>query len=225
MTSPAQVARDFAVFELQGKRHYFNQDMNQTIARLESTTREFSVEEGLMLVRADHKGAGEFKVELARVRPGFLGGDESLFQCKGPYSREMAWVIVSGGRRAPRPREKYQLKVTSTGQWAIEILQPDLGQAQASVPYRISGQRGGTHLIGPIRVSSRPLLARARHSARGEFYAHSLPLDGDHEAEEFIEATGQTLLEDLPTKMRPGKEYIIEIGSGGNWELELYEGY
>ena len=222
MTLPARNVVTFGVFELRGERQTFTKGVGNSP---EWEPQVFSLDEGLMLVKTEHEGRGLLKVELSRVEPGFFDEDDVLFEYEGPYASEMAWVVIDGDWRAPRPGERYQLKVTSNSNWTIEILQPDLGQSRTPIPYHVVSQQGGVYLVGPIQAPARPLLAKAKHNARGGFYAQILPVDGSHEEVNFIATTGQTILEDYPTQMLPGKEYIIEIGAGGGWELEIYEGY
>ena len=92
------------------------------------------------------------------------------------------------------------------------------------MPFHAEGE-GGVHLLGPVRNPVRPLLVKGQHGARGLFYAQALPLDGSHEEHNFVEINGQTYIEDHPTEMMAGKEYLIEVGASGRWDLEFYEGY
>ena len=172
----------------------------------------------------EHGGNGRFKVELTRVSPGFFDNDLMLFEFQGAVWSEMAWVVIHGEWRAPRPDEEYQLVVEASGNWQVLMLQPDLGQVSVTMPFRAEGE-GGIHLIGPVRNLGRPLLVRGQHRARGPFYAQALPLDGSLEEHNFIEIDGQIYVEDHPTEMMAGKEYLIEVGANGRWELEFYEGY
>ena len=221
MSSAVHNARDFSVFDLHGERMIFYNDNGRGIWSHE----RFTLNEGLMLIRTDHDGNGLFKVVLSKVEPGFFDNDDVLFQYEGRYADETAYVVIEGDWRAPRPHVPYELEVECTGNYTIEIFQPELGQSNITLPYRLAAQDAGTYLVGPVQVSARPTLAMAKHNARGMFYVQILPVDGSHEEENFIETSGQAILEDQPTNMRPGKEYIIEIGASGKWELELYEGY
>ena len=185
---------------------------------------EFTLERGVMMVLVEHDGRGACKVELARVSPGFFDNDLVLFEFQGAIWAEMAWVVTYGDWRAPRPDEEYQLVVEADGNWQVLMLQPELGQASMTIPFQADGE-SGIHLLGPVRNPGRPLLVKGQHSARGPFYVQALPLDGSHEEHNFILTDGQTYVEDHPTEMMAGKEYLIEVGASGRWDLEFYEGY
>lgn len=185
---------------------------------------EFTLEQGVVMFRVEHDGDGPCIIKLARVSPGFFDNDLALFEFQGAIWSEMAWVVTPGEWRAPRPDEEYQLVVEADGDWQVLMLQPELGQASTTMPFHTEGE-SGVHLLGPVRNPGRPLLVKGQHSARGPFYAQILPLDGSHEEQNFIEIDGQTYVEDHPTEMMAGKEYLIEVGASGRWELEFYEGY
>ncbi len=219
MTSPEQQTN---AWDLEGNRTTF--EGHRTLNGEQWVSEEFSLEQGIVMFLVDHGGNGTFKAELARVSPGFFDNDLVLFEFQGADWAQMAWVVTHGEWRAPRPDEEYQLVVEADGNWQVLMLQPELGQASMTMPFHAVGE-GGIHLLGPVQTHGRPLLVKGQHRARGLFYVQALPLDGSHEEHNAIEINGQTYVEDHPTGMMAGKEYLIEVGASGQWDLELYEGY
>ena len=219
MTSPEQQTNPW---DLEGDGIRF--EGHKTPSGEQWVSEEFTLEQGVVMFLVEHDGNGHCKVELTRVSPGFFDNDLVLFEFQGAVWIEMAWVVTHGEWRAPRPDEEYQLAVEANGNWQVLMLQPELGQSSTTMPFHAGGE-GGVHLLGPIRNPGRPLLVKGQHSARGPFYVQALPVDGSHEEHNFIEINGQTYVEDHPTEMMAGKEYLIEVGASGLWDLEFYEGY
>lgn len=109
------------------------------------------------------------------------------------------------------------------GSFEVHLLQPEVGQSEVWFPYSIEGI-GGATIDGPFRVGSRPILANLQHDGADHFFVELVSLDGTDECE-VINADGQVHLEQHPVAVKPGKEYLLYAGAGGDWSLDLTEGY
>ena len=49
-------------------------------------------------------------------------------------------------------------------------------------------------------------------------------VDGTHQCDVY-EDQGQFLVEDIPTDIKPGKEYMFLIEADGDWDVGFTEGY
>lgn len=192
---------------------------------------------GLGAVAATGAAIGSIVPGLGTIAGGVIGGVVGSLEGKvlkpvtwtpaettGRFSKFDMVQVTEYSKGALSPGN-YRLEVESNARWECRFIQPGLGQIGIPLPYHVSERQGGMYFVAPISVPARPLLAKAYHNARGKFFVRALPLDGSHEQVNFINQTGQTLLEDQPTQMLPGKEYIVQVAAGGGWGLELYEGY
>ena len=124
---------------------------------------------------------------------------------------------------------KYRLEVESEKKWSCRFVQPDIGQATDTIIDENIDLNGdlinpGLFVLGPFKSGSRPVLAHLSHNGRGEFYAAAYSVDGTHKCLVF-EQTGQFLVEDQQTEIRPGKEYFLYVGADGEWMIAFVEGY
>ena len=124
---------------------------------------------------------------------------------------------------------KYCIEVKSNDRWTCRFIQPDLGQSDGPLVDEDDNINGdsiddGVYILGPLKSGSRPVRAHIRHNGRGKFYAASYSVDGTHQCIVF-EEEGQFQIEDHPTEIKPGKEYLLHISADGTWNLNFIEGY
>ena len=123
---------------------------------------------------------------------------------------------------------KYRIEVKSQDRWTCRFIQPDLGQSSLTLKreecdFNADGD-AGVQVLGPLKSGSGPVFARIGHSGRGKFYVAAYSVDGTHQCLVF-EEEGQFQIEDHPTEIRPGKEYMLYILADGAWNLNFSEGY
>lgn len=82
----------------------------------------------------------------------------------------------------------------------------------------------GIFIIGPYKSGRRPLLAQIQHDGGDTFNVEAFSIDGTHYCEVFRQ-DGQFYVEDHPTEVRPGKEYVLYVYADGAWMLDFTEGY
>lgn len=80
------------------------------------------------------------------------------------------------------------------------------------------------HLLGPYTSAARPIVAEIRHYGISDFNAHAYSLDGTHQCL-IHRQQGQFYIQDLPTRILPGKEYLLLINSPAEWNITFSEGY
>lgn len=187
-------------------------------------TEEFSLSKGALIAYFEHQGAGRFKVSTNRVsvrlfRGLVVGG---LFESEGPGEAKGGWLVKDGLFSDLIPGV-YKLRVEARGKWFCSLFQPALGRSSSEFPVQYSGYSGDA-VAGTFRVGPRPLLVKGRHDGIGQFVVTFISLDGTDECE-VIDIEGQTNFEDRSTEAKPGKEYIVLVKAGGNWELEFTQGY
>lgn len=123
---------------------------------------------------------------------------------------------------------KYRIEVKSQDRWICRFIQPDLGQSSITLKDQecdfIEDGDAGVHILGPLKAGSKPVSVRIGYSGRGKFYAAAYSVDGTHQCLVF-EEEGQFQIEPHPTKIKPGKEYILYISAEGAWNLKLSEEY
>ena len=187
------------------------------------TSESFVLSRGALAVSFEHSGRHGCKVSLVRDDPGFFDSPTTLFESDDKISGLGLWRVEEGEWRDPHPGVSYHIEVSGIGEFECVMFQPELGQAAVQFPYSTSGS-GGATLAGPFRVGSRPIMANLRHDGGGNFFVELVALDGTDECE-VVNTDGQANVEDYPVEVRPGKEYLLYAGAGGDWELELTEGY
>lgn len=183
----------------------------------------FTLRRGALVVSFRHIGNDGGELRLVRDNPGIFDSPAVLFGLDKPGRGLDLLRVAEGEWRDPHPGISYHLEVSGRGSFEVRLLQPEVGQASVQFPYPIEGS-GGATLAGPFRVGSRPILANLRHDGMDHFFVELISLDGADECA-VINADGQVLLEQYPVAVKPGKEYLLYAGAGGDWELELTEGY
>lgn len=183
----------------------------------------FTLSPGALVVSFKHEGDSRGKLVLVPDKPGITDRPKTLFNFGKCDEAVGLWRVVASKRRYIHPGTKYHLEVFSGGKFACNMLQPTLGQAAVQFPCRISGG-SKTTVAGPFRVGSKPVMAELKHDGGGQFYANLISVDGTDECE-VVKVEGQAHLEQLPLEVKTGKEYLLYAGAGGDWELELTEGY
>ena len=224
------------VFDLDGEGHIFGGSGRGGDSTEE--TPPFDLREGALIVASRHSGDGDFNVKLAEVDGGMFNRPAELVSLKGEAERTIIRSIEDT-RLNLDPREigvsligdvwlklkpgSYYLDVEATGDWECRLLQPNLGQSSANLPYACNGDEG-ILISGPFRVGSRPLMVSGRYDAGGAFFARLVSVDGTDDSD-LVRESGQFHLEERPTAAMPGKEYLLWVEAGGYWELEFTEGY
>ncbi len=136
-------------------------------------------------------------------------------------------VRVREGDDDALPPGKYRLEVQSQSKWSCRFIQPALGQSSEPLTDDEDCDEGnipaGHYIVGPYKSGARPLLASIRHTGGGEFFFTAYALDGTHQYPFANE--GQFIMEEHPTEIRPGKEYMLLIVAEGEWFLTFTEGY
>ena len=183
----------------------------------------FTLSRGALAVSFKHEGYYDGKLVLVPDKPGIANRPKTLFNFGKRDEVTGLWRVVEGKRRYPHPGTKYHLEVFSGGKFICNMLQPTLGQTAVQFPYQIRDSSKPT-VAGPFRVGSKPIVAALRYDGGGQFYVNLISVDGTDECE-VVKVEGQTHLEQLPLKVKPGKEYLLYAVASGDWELELTEGY
>ena len=125
---------------------------------------------------------------------------------------------------------EYRIEVSSSAQWNCEFIQPDVGQAVGKLTddhekeTEKELEEAGLHIFTSLSASGRPTLAGIEHKGAGEFVARAFSVDGTHACTIHSE-TGQFYVEEIPTEIRPGKEYILMVGANGPWNINFTEAY
>ncbi len=212
---------EISVFDLDGEGIRFS---DRIVRQADIWVSEsFALSRGALAVTFTHQGRQGSDAALVRDEPGIFDEPTTLFELGEEGTGVGLWRVAEGEWRDPHPEVNYHLEVSGWGDFECLFLQPDLGQAAVQFPYSTGGS-GGATIAGPFRVGSRPILANLRHDGGGRFFVELVSLDGAHECE-VISTDGQVHLDDYPVEVKPGKEYLLYTGAGGNWELELTEGY
>ena len=183
----------------------------------------FTLRRGALVVSFRHIGNSGGELRLVRDNPGIFDDPMDLFGLDKPSSGLDLLRVAEGEWRDPHPGISYHLEVAGRGSFEVRMLQPEVGQSVVQFPYPIEGS-GGATIAGPFRVGSRPILANLRHDGADHFFVELVSLDGADECV-MINADGQVHLEQHPVAVKPGKEYLLCAGAGGDWEMELTEGY
>ncbi|MXX14269.1 MAG: hypothetical protein F4Z86_12625 [Gemmatimonadetes bacterium] len=125
------------------------------------------------------------------------------------------------------PPGKYLLEVETKSRWDCCFIQPTLGQSFGSLTDDDDENdvEAGLYVRGPLMSGSRPLRTTIRHMGGGDFFAAAYSVDGTHQCLVYHYEEGQFHIEDHPTEIKPGKEYMLYISAGGAWNLNFTEGY
>ena len=215
------------VFDLTGSRLEFS---SRVVSRTDSNgeqywwrSRSFTLRRGALMVSFRHHGSSGGELRLVRDNPGIFDDPTTLFELEESGGGLGLWRVAEGEWRDPHPGISYHLEVAGMGDFEVLLLQPELGQTSVQFPYSTKSIVGAT-IAGPFRVGSRPILANLRHDGADHFFVELVSLDGADECS-VINVDGQVHLEQHPVAVKPGKEYLLYAGAGGDWELELTEGY
>lgn len=231
------------IFDLEGPAHQFKgrgkQDGEPEAAP------EFSLRQGVALVKISHDGYGKIELSIAAVEgasdagglleavAGFLfsGGEEwSTGELEGQLEDEPSIIRIGQDDEAPLKPGDYRVEVRSNAKWSCEIFQPDLGQAIGTMKegndddFNARLEEPGLYIFPPRSSGRRPVLATVRHTGAEGFFACAYSVDGTDFCEIHYEE-GQFYAEDIMTDIKPGKEYILLIVSDGSWNIEFNEGY
>lgn len=196
---------------------------NKFSAACDWRSSSFTLSRGALAVSFKHEGYYPGKLVLVPDKPGITNRPKTLFSFGKRDEAIGLWRVVEGKRRYPHPGTKYHLEVFSGGKFICNMLQPTLGQTAVQFPYQFRGSNKPI-FAGPFRVGSKPIVAELRYDGGGQFYVNLISVDGMDECEA-VKVEGQTHLEQVPLKVKPGKEYLLYAVAGGDWELELTEGY
>lgn len=183
----------------------------------------FRFRKGALIVAFEYEGRQNAVLALEREDPGVFDDPEVLFEVSNQSRGIGLWQVKEEDWYDPHPGIDYHFNVTGRGNFTVTTLQPDLGQSVVAFPYRTGGRDRAT-LAGPFRVGSKPVLANLRHDGADHFFVELVSIDGA-DACEVVDTDGQVHLEQHPVEVKPGKEYLLYAGAGGDWELELTEGY
>ena len=169
----------------------------------ETTTDTFELDGGITAFDMEHAGDGGFQVELVDDASGntveFVANEMGRWRGRIPYG-------VDGGT--------YALRVTTDGEWSIEIRQPGTGGDDAVEP-PLSLSADSPDYEGPVEFSGETTFT-GRYDSNGVFNVAVLDAEG-----------GST---SVFSEMRSfeGEETVAVDGTGwvrvvanGEWELEV----
>ena len=142
---------------------------------------------------------------------------------KGKFNTWAITQVKEDGENSLSPG-KYCLEVKSEDRWTCDFIQPTLGQSYGTFDDNETDGDDGLYVWGPFMSGSRPLLATIHHQGGGVFFVAAYSVDGTHQCLVFQEE-GQFHIEDHPTEIKPGKEYMLYILADGAWNLNFTEGY
>ena len=185
----------------------------------DGVTPEIDLQEGVVVLKAEHQGASNFDVNLLVEE-----GESTLsVEAVGSYAGERAHQVRPGPLR---------LEVKADGPWRIEVSQPQWEGGQEP-PIEFSGQGDG--LVGPILLSTGLYRTKFTHSGSGSFIAELLRVDGPG-SELVVEHTGKfrgnvaikvgapklagTTKEQAEMGLAPGS-YVLTVRADGNWAVEF----
>ncbi len=237
-------------FNLQGRQESFSGSGHKESEITKS--KEFSLTQGVIIAEIEHHGDGDFKLEFVPAE-GFGKGVAIAAKVVGKTITNIWAPVDSKGklnthaisqvkkdfltRAIAQAKEykgnflvpgKYRIEVTSQDRWICRFIQPDLGQSSVTLKDQecdfIEDGDAGVHILGPLKAGSKPVHVRIGYSGRGKFYAAAYSVDGTHQCLVYKEE-GQFQIEPHPTKIKPGKEYILYISADGAWNLQLIEVY
>ena len=209
-------------FNLKGTKILSRGDGKPDNAKHQSN--EFTLTQGVAILETWHKGTEEFKItldskkgsyEIKREGAGhyidaFLVTEEDLF----PDHEALAG--------------DYKFIVQSASPWQCRLIQPDLGQSYGdfikSWQRPLTFKEDGTHIAGPYKVGTKPVLGNFIKEGHGDLTALAYSLDGTDYAE-LCNDKGQFLQNDIQLSLKPNKEYMIIIYSDGPWQFWCSEGY
>ena len=185
----------------------------------DGVTPEIDLQEGVVVLKAEHQGASNFDVNLLVEE-----GESTLsVEAVGSYAGERAHQVSAG---------RLRIEVKADGPWKIEVSQPQWEGGQEP-PLEFSGQGDG--LVGPILLSTGLYRPKFTHSGSGDFIVELLRSDGPG-SEQVVEHTGKfrgnvavkvgapklagTTKEQAEMGLAPGS-YILTVRADGDWTVEF----
>ena len=185
----------------------------------DGVTPEIDLQEGVVVLKAEHQGASNFVVNLLVEE-----GESTLsVEAVGSYAGERAHQVSAG---------RLRIEVKADGPWKIEVSQPQWEGGQEP-PLEFSGQGDG--LVGPILLGTGFHRPKFTHTGSGSFIAELLRVDGPG-SELVVEHTGTfrgnvpvkvgaptmagTVKEEAEVGLTPGS-YILAVRAGGGWTVEF----
>ena len=167
-------------------------------------TEPISLDPGLLVVGATHRGDGHFAVEVLGPE-----GDprELIVNTLGFYA---------GGRVLPVRSGSHQIQIAASGEWELLLEQPVADGAMAPP---ITREGAGDLVLGPFLLSTQ--LGHATMSYRGtsNFLMTLLAVDGTHRsilANEIGQYQGTTAMH-----LRQNGVYFVDVHADGEWALSI----
>lgn len=160
----------------------------------------------------------------------FGSGSWTTGRITGQFNERIYVCRVADDSYADLKPGDYQLEVKSEARWTCEFIQPSLGQSTGLLTDEDEEGTGGqlaepgVYVLGPRTSGRRPVSVNIRHTGADDFSISAFSVDGTHHCEVYTEK-GQFYVEDKQTDIRPGKEYILRVAAGGQWNVEFKEGY
>jgi hypothetical protein len=167
-------------------------------------TGPFLLAGGLTVFTAEHKGAGNFRVQVL-TKDG--EPERILFLHSGRY-RGSTGLELGGGI--------YRLAVASSTPWRVEITQPR-GRAGAALPRRYRGVSDA--LVGPFQAD-RNLRVDVEHDGEGDVTVELLSDQGPS-LYFLLEESGRFKTSRTAAGLEPGG-YYLNVEASGPWRLALH---
>ena len=172
--------------------------------RTSTTTEPFLLAGGLIMVRAEHRGSGGFKVQILDKEG---APQRVLFLATGRY-RGSTGLGLGGGI--------YRLAISGATPWKVEIDQPR-GRAGAVLPQRYRG--AGDALVGPFQADGN-LAVDVEHDGQGDITIELLSDQGSS-LYFLLEDTGPARTSRTAGDLEPGS-YYLRVEAAAPWRLRLH---
>jgi hypothetical protein len=171
-----------------------------------TTTEPFLLAGGLTVFAGEHRGRGDFRVEVLNEE-----GEPQrvLFLASGRY-RGSTGLGLQGGI--------YRLSVATGTPWTVEITQPR-GQAGAALPQQYQGASDA--LVGPFRVD-RDVQVEVEHDGEGDLSVELLSDQGPS-LYFLVEDSGRFRTSRTASDLEPGA-YYLNVEARKAWRLALRAG-
>ena len=205
----------------------------------------FELKPGLVLIKAQHQGTGEFRVRVInefqlegmkksgalhfgagsrKGRVASVGATEGgeFLPHVGAYEGTRLHNVSKGNINGLTPGS-YVIQVAADGEWRVEIEQPDWDDGQAP-PFRWSGT--GDSVEGPIKLDAGTIPVKVTHNGSSNFLVELLKVDGIQTliiVNQLGEYQGTAGFQIHPIIGAQPGVYGVAIKADGDWTVELGE--
>lgn len=170
-----------------------------------------------LVVTGEHKGAGNFTVELVpakktRVGDSFFG---SILRGSGKFEGQAAVVDLVQGR--------YRAAVDAGDRWKLKFAQPVPSPRAKSIPRTFKGKGSK---VKQVRVESElSAVVKARYKGAGDFVVRLIPMEDVVTTEDadpigVFNRVGRVKDEKRLEKLTPGT-YLVTVVARGAWSLNF----